>query len=59
MTAKLFYENRFIVANCTYEGEEFQYKFSRSCSVSHIWATLPKLITDELVMRRIRARVAA
>jgi hypothetical protein len=59
MTAKLVYENRFIVAYVTYEGENFKYKFGRGCSKSHIWQTLPKLVTDELFMRRIRAKVAA
>jgi hypothetical protein len=56
VTAKLVYENRFIVAHVNYEGEDFQYKFGRGQSVRHITATLPKLVMDELFIRRIRAR---
>jgi hypothetical protein len=59
VTAKLVYENRFIVAHVQFEGENFEYKFGRSQSVSHISKTLPKLVMDELFMRRIRAKVAA
>jgi hypothetical protein len=56
MTTKLVYENLFIVANVTYDGEEFQYKFGRGQSARHISETLPKLVMDELFMRRVRAR---
>jgi hypothetical protein len=56
MTAKLIYENRFIVAHVNYEGEEFQYRFGRGQSARHISETLPKLVMDELFMRRVRAR---
>lgn len=56
MQAKLVLENRFIVAYVTYEGQEFKYRFGRGQSVSHISATLPKLVMDELFDRRIRAR---
>jgi hypothetical protein len=59
MTAKLVYENRFIVAYVTFEREEFTYKFGRGCSKSHITQTLPKLVMDELFMRRVRERVTA
>jgi hypothetical protein len=48
-------ENRLIVAHVTYEGEEFIYKFGRGQSVRHISETLPKLVMDELFMRRVRA----
>ncbi|MFD0827101.1 hypothetical protein ACT8ZR_15790 [Neobacillus sp. M.A.Huq-85] len=59
MTTKLVYKNRFIVAHVEYEGEHFEYKFGRSNSLRHISETLPKLVTDELFMRRIRERVTA
>jgi hypothetical protein len=58
MTAKLVYENGFIMAHVNYGGEEFQYRFGRGQSVRHIWETLPKLVSDELFMRRVRARVS-
>jgi hypothetical protein len=54
--ARLVLENRNIVAYVTYEGEEFKYKFGRGQSVRYIWATLPKLVTDEIFDRKIRAR---
>lgn len=57
MKAKLALENRHIVAYVTYEGEEFTYRFGRNQSVSHIWATLPKLVTDELFQRRVLSKV--
>jgi hypothetical protein len=50
-------EDRMIVAYVSYDGEEFQYKFGRGQSVRHISETLPKLVMDELFMRRVRARV--
>jgi hypothetical protein len=53
---KLALENRFIVAYVNYEGEYFKYKFGRGQSVSHISQTLPKLVMDELFMRRVRAK---
>lgn len=57
MKTKLALENRFIVAYVSYEGESFTYKFGRNQSVSHIWATLPKLVTDELFARRVVSKV--
>ncbi|PFP30130.1 hypothetical protein COJ96_06845 [Bacillus sp. AFS073361] len=59
MTAKLVCENRFIVAYVTFQGEEFEYRFGRNCSKSHISATLPKLVMDTLFDRKIRERMAA
>jgi hypothetical protein len=58
MTAKLVYKNRFIVAYVQFEGVDFEFKFGRGCSARHISETLPKLVMDDLFMRRIRERVA-
>jgi hypothetical protein len=53
---KLARENRMIVAYVQFEGEDFQFTFGRGQSVSHISATIPKLVMDILFDRRIRAR---
>jgi hypothetical protein len=53
---KLAREHGLIVAHVEFEGEKFQYRFGRAQSVRHIWETLPKLVSDELFMRRVRAR---
>jgi hypothetical protein len=55
---KLARENRLIVAYVQFEGEDFLFKFGRGQSVSHISATLPKLVMDSLFDRRIMARVS-
>lgn len=58
MQVKLARENRLIVAHIQFEGEDFQFKFGCGQSAPHISETLPKLVMDELFMRRVRARLS-